>query len=286
MINHQAPPLHPTPKHIAFYITFLNQKFKAPTSVYNHLSGAKTTLRDLGLNVEAFKHPLVALAKKGVARSSSHVPQQAPPFTPQLLATCVSRFKDGGHMALVLTASLLVSYFSMLRQSNIFFTSSRSPHQLAFTDVQIKNEILYLTIRSTKTRHSLAQQFIMKLPSIKNTHYCPVKAWRAYTRVFKPPHQGPAFITPQGLPLPASTLLKAIRQALRDSNVPDASSITLHSLRRGAAQASALAGASIEQVMQAGTWASQSVHTYVPKSYFQPPSALSNLFGGGQNGGS
>ena len=70
--------------------------------------------------------------------------------------------------------------------------------------------------------------------------------------------------------LGAPTLLGALRIALNHLGIPEAQSYTLHSLRRGGAQALAKVGRSLQEIMDLGSCSSSVVHVYVPRDMLRP----------------
>ena len=102
----------------------------------------------------------------------------------------------------------------MARQSNIVMTTNStatSTHVVKFGDIQLLNNILLVAIRSTKTRYSSAPPIVFRLPPIPNSHCCQVAAWRNYISNVALPQDFPALVLPNGSPLTATTLLKALR---------------------------------------------------------------------------
>ena len=73
---------------------------------------------------------------------------------------------------------------------------------------------------------------------------------------------------------------QVMRTALLGSRHRDTSLLTLHGMRRGAAQAALEGGATVQEVMDLGTWLSSSVYSYVPRPVARKASrALSSVFG-------
>ena len=76
------------------------------------------------------------------------------------------------------------------------------------------------------------------------------------------PQDFPALVFPTGLPLTASTLLRALRLVSYATFKTD-KNVTLHSMRRGAAQACQNGGLSLEHIMSAGMWRSSAVNSCI-----------------------
>lgn len=252
------------------FIAAINTELRSPSAVYNYISGARTWVRLMGGAPAAFDTYPVSVVKRGVARSSQHVPRQAPPLTLELLDNVLHFFRSAGPDARVLIAATLMGYFTLLRQGNLLVTGrSYDPgHTIQGYDVDDTGSTLQVRIRSSKTVKSRADEFTISIPQLSDPRYCPVRAWRKYQASTPTTPSAPAFLKPDGTPLSAVTLTAALRAALASTRHPDPTAFTLHSIRRGGAQACASAGAPIDDVRQLGNWRSEAVHDYVPRAAF------------------
>lgn len=252
------------------FIASLTITLRSPSAIYNYLSGARTWVSLMGGRTAAFDTYPVSVVKRGVARSSLHVPRQAPPLTVELLDLIVKYFRSSGRSAKVLSAALLLGFFTLLRQGNLLVTGrSYDPgHTIKAADVVDTGSHLQVHVRSTKTTRSAADAFTIIVHPLPGARCCPVRAWREYKSTTPTPPTGPAFLITDGTPLTAPTLTKALRAALASVHHPAPGSFTLHSVRRGGAQACARAGARLDDVRQLGNWRSGAVYTYVPREAF------------------
>lgn len=251
-------------------IASLNDDLRSPSAVYNYISGARTWVLLVGGAVTAFDTYPVSVVKRGVARSSLHVPRQAPPLTTPMLNDVIRYFRSAGPRARVLTAALLVGFFTLLRQGNLLITGRRNDpgHTITAADVTDTGSQLDVYVRSTKTTRSPSDAFTIAVKPAPGSTCCPVRAWRDYQRHTRPPPEAPAFLLPDGEPLTAITLTAALRAALASARHPSPRSYTLHSVRRGGAQACAKAGAQLDDLRQLGNWRSSAVFAYVPRAAF------------------
>ena len=233
----------------------------------NYISGARTWVLLITGSAHAFDSYQVTLVKRGVQRLSQHVTRRASPITPQEMKEAIYHITATGPHAAVLTAALLIGYHTLLRQSNLLASHAQADpgHTLQRSDITLTEKGITITVRSTKTRWRAGQAYTLLLRPLPHSTCCPVEAWCRYIRLQRPPLNGPAFILPNGSPLIASTLLGAFRLALMAAGHTSTEDITLHSLRRGGAQACALAGSSLQEIMQVGAWSSSAVFTYVPR---------------------
>ena len=98
------------------------------------------------------------------------------------------------------------------------------------------------------------------IPRIIGSPYCPVRAWYRNITLVRLGPNDPAFVAPSGRVITPYILTMALRMGLKGSHHEDTSLLTLHGMRRGAAQAAVRAGASLKSVMVLGTWLSSSVY--------------------------
>ena len=268
--THQADPLTPSTYLILSYILSLSDKYKSPGTILNYLSGARTWVTALRGDTRAFDAYPVDLMKRGVQRSSSHTPSRAPALSPHHLVSVFTFLQDVGPNGPVLQAALLIGYATLLRQSNLLLSpnSAVSHHALRARDVTRSASGLTLVIRSTKTRwRARDAATIAIVPSEDRS--CPVAAWDRYYKQRRPAPDDPAFMLGPGKPLRPAALMAVLRWALQRVGVQSPHAYTLHSLRRGGAQACAAAGATLDHVKTLGSWTSTAVHTYVPRSAFK-----------------
>lgn len=248
----------------------------------NYISGARTWVQAMGMATTSFDTYLVGVLKRGIHRNSNHVPAQAPPLSPSDIRKVVRFFATAGDNGPVLTAAILLGYFTLLRQSNLLSSPSlASPgHTLRARDVSVTDTGLTIHVRSSKTLLKSAPPRNIAVPEIPGSHYCPLKAWMKYVSRTQPSLDGPAFITSDALPLRPRALLDTLRLALAAQGHPAPGAITLHSLRRGGAQACASSGSSLEDIKDLGHWTSGAVHSYVPRHLISSaPRTLVTKFG-------
>ena len=264
------------------YVAFLSEELKSPGGVMNYVSAARTWVRLMGGGTLAFDTYPVSLVKRGVTRGSRHVPRPAPPLSVKDIKKVINYLRAAGPNARVLIVAILLAFQSLLRQGNLLTNiSNLDPrHTLLTRDVEACRDRIRLHIRSHKSSRGQRDSFTLALPKIPGSECCPLRAWLRYRRTTHTRSDQPALVLPSGLPLTAPTLTAALRLALSATGHPAPYSITLHSLRRGGAQACAQAGASVDQVKELGAWRSSTVHVYVHKREFGAASlALSSLFG-------
>lgn len=95
---------------------------------------------------------------------------------------------------------------------------------------------------------------------------CPVAAWKLYKLSTYLNPNGPAFVLPGGSPLCAPLVVNLMRDALSGDPAINVTQISMHSIRRGAAQEAEKQGSSISDIMLRGAWASRSgLNPYLAK---------------------
>lgn len=217
--------------------------------------------------------------KRAIIKTSKHVVSRAPPMSPAELRQIISFLVNLVPVPYVIIVALILGFLTLMRQSNLVASSVlvHGPHVLKFSDVCVKNNVLHVTLRSSKTRSRIAPPVVFILPAIPNSPCCPVLAWRRYARLLVPPPASPALLLPSGKPLTAKQLLHALRTvSLAVFGVEKC--FTLHSLRRGAAQACDTAGLPLPGIMEAGTWRSNAVIAYLERTVVaDAPTALTHL---------
>lgn len=195
---------------------------------------------------------------KSVTKHSDHVVRRAAPLLPPHQST-ISSFCDYHLMVpLAVKPCILLGHYLFLRASNLLSPSMDvwgGPHTLKALDVVVNDDKLIVQISSTKTR---VKPNVITVFSNDTRDLCPVRAWINYVLVVSPPACGPAFIDNSGRPLTAKTVVTCMKEALKYDSSINTTKVSMHSLRRGAAQNAAASGMSNQQIMVAGSWSSES----------------------------
>ena len=284
MLAHSRKPQFPETYDVLSYFLFLQDKFVSPSTVRNYMSGARTWVLALTGSAAPFDSYQLSVLKRGLDAALDHTPVQSPPVTPSALMSIIDCLCDCGNHSLVIRSALLMAYLTLLRQSNLLATSDNPQgmkHTLKKAHITHTPHGLHVYVKSSKTIQNPKDRFSILVPRARVTRYCPVETWLKFL-AFQPPvlQDELAFLLPDGDPLTPTRLTKIVRLVLADLGSPLATSFTLHGVRRGAAQACAKAGASLEAIKKLGSWRSDTVHTYVPRDLVATaPQALISLFG-------
>lgn len=220
----------------------------------------------MGGDPTAFQSTEAKAVAKGAERLAK-TPTPAPPLTIgdlRIISHALQYEPEG----LPIRAALLIGFYGFLRASNILSPSASTwggPHTLTRADVIDHGQGLVLVVRSTKTRSTTNSPTVLSLPIVSDPLLCPTTAWRNYVAVHPAPLHYPAFRSTNGQPLTAAPIVAAMRRALAAANNPHAPTVSMHSMRRGGAQAAQAAGCSREDIAAHGTWASESgLAAYIP----------------------
>ncbi len=275
---HGVTPASPRVYDLLSFLLYLSKKLRSYGAICNYFSSVKLWVSSGLGDHSAFKAYELTLMKKGLRKSSSHVTIRAYPIAPEFLLRIITSLSSLVPVPAAAIAALLLGYVCLLRQSNLVVTSKSSPHVLRFKDIVAYDHELVIKVRSSKTRHSSRLPLVYKIPATRGK-CCPVAAWFTYLSTVNPRPSDPAFLLPDLSPLTAKLLTKVLRTAA-SAILGCPIHVTLHSLRRGAAQACARSGLSLPALTQAGTWSSSAYQAYLdPLLITEAPSALAYLLG-------
>ena len=278
---HSVNILNPTIYDLISFLLYLKDKVKAPGTVMNYYSSVKIWVTSHNPHAPSFSSNEVKLMKRAIFKSSSHVPKQAPALTPTHFTSIIRFMYTLRPPPYVLIIAFIVGYLTLIRQSNLVcIAGSRclSPHVLRVKDVLITENALTITVHSTKTRTG-AVPLSYRLPELPHSICCPVRGWRNYADSVKLFQTSPAFLLPNGKPLTAKLLSRALKLASTAALGKDFG-FTLHSLRRGGTQACETSGLDIVKIMEGGTWTSSSVNAYLKNTVItEAPAAIGALLG-------
>lgn len=278
---HAFDPLAPTLYDILALLVHLDTRLRSPGAVLNYFSGVKTWLETMTGETAIFNSYQVKTLKRSITKNSNHIVTRARPLTPLEFKDLIVFLSGLGSDTRPVVVALIIAYLTLLRQSNIASLSSTSigPHTLRFEDVICTPNALHVTIHTTKTRSAAYPPLVFRLPALPSSPCCPVQAWVRYAKHLHPPPGSPAFLLNDGSALTVTALAKLLGHAASAVLQTNAHT-TLHSLRRGAAQACLAAGLSLDDIKQAGSWKGSSVNAYLRAPVITAaPSALASLLG-------
>lgn len=248
------------------YIQFLANTYPAPNTIKNYISGARNWIIAHNGNDSAFASYGAASVLSYNIKKSPHVQAQAYPISLTDLKHICEFIDSSYNVPLAVKPALLFGYFAFLRVSNLLapsLTVWSGPHNLAASDILTQGESIVICLKSTKTLCN-RNPTLIPIYKVPNSTCCPVTAWNLYVKHIKPDLKGPAFMVDSVTPLTARPLVNIMKLALKVNGNQNYHKVSMHSLRRGGAQAAEKNGASTEALMHHGTWSSPStLNTYL-----------------------
>lgn len=250
--------MNPSMINLCMFAQYLANNHDSPTSVKNYVAGAKTWVYEHGGNISAFMTPEISNMYKSIAKHSEHVIKRANPLSwSDIQQICM--FLDSAHNSpLAVKCCILIGYSCLLRASNLLAPNADTwagPHTLLGREILETSKGLIVVINTSK---STALPYSVVIPRLADQNFCPVVAWNRYKAALDPPGSGPAFLLSDRSPLTPKVVVALMRAALASDPKRDVKSITMHSLRRGAAQDADNAGIPIKSIMKRGAWRSRS----------------------------
>lgn len=162
---------------VAMLAQFLENRFSAPTTIKNYLSGAKSWVSHHCGDVSAFSAQEPSDVLKHITAASNHVTMQALSLSPvkiKIICAFIDRRPD---MPPAIKACILITFASFLRASNITSRSTNhwgGPHTLQAKDVLRTNDRIILVVRLFLVNHQ---------PSLKSTQFL-AQIVRSELRIF------------------------------------------------------------------------------------------------------
>lgn len=164
---------------LTLYAAFLARKFKSPQSVCNYVSGIKTIMEILDYPITVFSSPSLKLTLRGVSRLKQHKPKKASPITPNILLHMYSKLDLTVPFNAVTWALFLIAFFTMSRKSNLVLTKgSKLNHHILRKDLKLKNGLLLVKFKSSKTNQDGTRHHLVPLIPIQNSVLCPITAYK------------------------------------------------------------------------------------------------------------
>lgn len=250
----------PTISQLCMYAQYLFNTHASPQTVKNYMSGAKTWVLEHTGDVFNFDSHDVQQLVKGFVKKSTHIPSRAYPLSVSNVLTIAHFVNCNPTVPKSVLPCIVIGFKCLLRSSNLLSPTMDTwggPHTLLARNIKICEQGLVVSILSTKTKWDSSATDIL-LPSDPGSPLCPVRLWSDYYDAIKPWYLGPAFLTDSYLPLTARHVVGVMRAALANEKELDAGRVSMHSLRRGAAQEAAANDIPLQQIMTAGMWGSTS----------------------------
>ena len=251
----------------------LSEKFSSPDSVGNYLSGMRTCLTLVGLQVLDTQDRQMKMFTTGLKKAMPHAVKQAEPMTSQLLLRLskVVNYKD--QVEVVAWTGLLLRLYLFLRKSNLVpdtMDTFNKEEQFCRKDLNLLgyDKVMMVEIQWSKTIQY--KQKVLRLPVLPadNKAICPV-FWAHYmvNRINAGLEDPTLTLQDRGktLALSANQLIYRFRKWLILIG-EDSSLFSLHSLRREGATFAYQANIEGDMIKLLGDWASDAYKRYIDVS--------------------
>ena len=248
----------------------LAKTFDSPDAVSNYISGIRTCMALLGLEIPSPQDRQMQMFIQGLKRVMQHAVKQAAPITPKLLNRMSKVVNYLDQMEMVSWVGTLLGFYMFLRKSNLMpdtMETFNSEQQFRRADINLLglDRAMMCEIRWSKTIQF--KQKILRLPVLpaKNKAICPVFWTHFMLGAIPAEPQDPVLmlkLKDQKVALSANQLIYRIRKWLLLLG-EDPSLYSLHSLRRGGAMFAYQSNMEGEMIKLLGDWASDCYKRYV-----------------------
>ena len=264
------------------YVAFLARRL-APSSIRQYLNIIRILHLELGFQDPLKENWVLNTVLKGVARVKGLKVNRKLPITPEILL----KIRANIHLNDILQANFwaicLVAFFGFFRKANLLPPSNNlfdEGKHLRRKDLSFSPHGLSINIRWSKTIQFSERSLCVPLPFLPGHPLCPVKAVInafALTRGASP--DGPAFVLRKGggwSSFPPSKFISLLRVTLL-ANGLDASKLSGHSFRRGAASWALRNGLPGEIIKILGDWKSDTYQTYLAVDHHTKLSSITDF---------
>lgn len=201
---------------------------------------------------------------QGIKRKKGDRQNRKLPITPEILMKICGTLDLNRELDSLVWAVALVSFFGMLRRSNVLPLCSAKFDQakhLRRQDVTFSASAVTLHIRWAKNIQFQERDRFLPLARIPGHTLCPVvAAHRAFQMTADCPPSGPAFGT-----LSSQVFVRRIREALTAAGY-EAGQFATHSFRRGGATFAHACGVPVQSIKIIGDWHSDCFEKYIFES--------------------
>ena len=265
-----APPVPTDLKLLCRYVVYLTKTLKY-VSIQNYVSAVLSLNLFYGHDVRHIRSEFeFCMTMAGIKRLLGDPTPPRPTLTVAQLLAMSDQVDLKDPKELCMWAALVVGFRSLLRKSNLVpdTVAGTSPHYLKRGAVEFTDWGLLIKISSSKTIQYMQRVHNVPITWAKGSPLCAVSLIRAHFAAT--PDQGPdspAFVVRKGpswVPLTYSVLLKFLKALLKKAGIVSENT-GLHSLRRAGALFMFDIGLSLEDIRQAGDWASMAALLYLAK---------------------
>lgn len=249
---------------VSRFLIHLGQTSRFST-VTNYLSAVNTLHRYYGYEYDFRAYYIIKMIMSGLKRILGGISVPKDPLTPAQLRLMYLYSQNSEHDELCWLA-VLFSFRTLLRKSNFLPDGSRSDyHLIRRGDIEVREDILFVHVRSTKTM--LKGERVLKIPLLRVPDYTFDVYSRLLHHITTVPAGQMSFLfqkkTSKGVePLMYREVLSYIKRLVKAIGL-DPCNIGLHSLRRSGASFLHCIGIPLEDIRMAGDWRSMAVLLYL-----------------------
>ena len=262
---YSLPQSFPAPiGQITLFISYCFELGYAPSTISTYLSGISFHHK-----IKNFKDPTSAFVVKklmeGCRRTRKQVDLRAPITGAILRRICnvLPNVCNSPYECSLFKAAYLVSYFGLMRVSEVVFTNQLHEDRPLFnSDIQVMkgSKALRITIRFSKTNQR-GPPTTLRIPASGDPTLCIVAAVLDYIR-YRPMGPKYFFCHANGYPLTRSQFSGVLAKTMRSLGLPT-QIYTAHSFRIGRASVLAAQGISNEVIKRLGRWKSDVFERYI-----------------------
>ena len=273
MTRHGLPVFNPQAADLLLFLECLAASGYVAKSIRSHLTAIARMHRERSITWQAPHEFAIQTHLAGLDKTLAHRVQQAPVLMPETMELLIAHLaRKRGHEPYAF--AFMLAYTTFIRQANLAPPSSTAFNRRRHTqrsDIIATSQGLGLTVFWTKTRQKSRAPDVIPIPRLRDSIVCPTTWWfryKAATRGANP--HGPLLVHPERQgdtlhfrPITLNFLRAVFRSLLAEAEVTQR--YTLHSLRRGGSLVCYREGATLPDLMQHGTWASDAIWNYLAK---------------------
>ena len=260
-------------KQLCRFGQHLSRTFESPDAVSNYVSGIRTCIALLGMEVPAPQDRQIQMFMQGLKRAMPHAIKQAAPITPEILVRLSKVVNYAEPVEMVAWVGTLLGFYMFLHKSNLVPDTRETfnpEQQFCRADMNLLglDNAMMFEIKWSKTIQY--KQKVLRLPVLpaKNRSICPVFWVHHMVNKIPANPEDPVLMVPvegQKLALSANQLIYRIRKWLLLLG-EDATAYSLHSLHRGGATFAYQSNMEGDMIKLLGDWASDCYKRYVDVS--------------------
>ena len=268
----RCPPVPADLKTMCRYVVYLMDTLKY-VSIQNYVSAVLSLNLYYGHDIRWIRSEFeFCMTMSGVRRTLGDPEPHRPTLTIQQLLLMSSHVDLQDPNQVCMWAAIVTGFRTLLRKSNLVpdTLTSVSGHYLRRGAVNFSEWGMSIAVSSSKTIQYAQRVHSVPITYAVGSPLCAVSLLKAHFR--GTPQQGvdsPAFMISKGtgmVPLTYGALLKFLKALLRKAGL-DSENVGLHSLRRAGALFMHNIGPSLEDIRQAGDWASMAALLYLAKPF-------------------